>query len=117
MATDDARERWERLIDVAAEFGREHPEAVLVGGTVAALYAGHRVSFDADFVVADLQQRFDEWVTELERDADRVTARLRPPVLILGRFKNVETGLRQLRRQRPTASTTRASASRPTSTR
>ena len=105
MATNDASERWERLIDVAAEFGVEHPEAVLVGSTVAALYAGHRVSPVADFVVADLQQRFDEWVTELERDADWVTARLRPPVLILGRFKGVETGLRQLRRQRPLETT------------
>jgi hypothetical protein len=105
MATDDARERWERLIDVAAEFGREHPQAVLVGGTVAALYAGHRVSLDADFVVADLQQRFDEWVMELERDPDWVTARLRPPVLILGSFRGVETGLRQLRRQRPLETT------------
>jgi hypothetical protein len=101
--TDD--ERWERLVDVAAEFAFRHPDAVLVGGTVAALYAGHRVSLDADFVLEDLRERFAELVSALERDPDWVTARLRPPVLILGQFKGVETGLRQLRRSRPPETT------------
>jgi hypothetical protein len=95
---DDAR--WERLIEVAAEFGLKHPDAVLVGGTVAALYAGHRVSLDADFILTDLRERFEQLVTALETDPDWVTARLNPPVLILGQFKGVETGLRQLRRNR-----------------
>ena len=98
-------ERWERLIDVAAEFGLRHPDAVLVGGTVAALYAGHRVSLDADFVLTDLRERFEQLVAALESDPDWVTARLRPPVLILGQFKGVETGLRQLRRSRPLETT------------
>ena len=101
--TDD--ERWERLIDVAAEFGLRHPDAVLVGGTVAALYAGHRVSLDADFILTDLRERFEQLLTALETDPDWVTARLNPPVLILGQFKGVETGLRQLRRSRPLEST------------
>lgn len=93
-------ERWERLIEVAAEFGLKHPDAVLVGGTVAALYAGHRVSLDADFILADLGERFEELVAALESDPNWVTARLSSPVLILGQFKGVETGLRQLRRTR-----------------
>jgi len=91
-------ESWERLIEVAAEFGLRHPDAVLVGGTVAALYAGHRVSLDADFVLTDLRGRFGQLLTALESDPEWVTARLKPPVLILGQFKGVETGLRQLRR-------------------
>ena len=98
-------ERWERLIDVAAEFGLRHPDAVLVGGTVAALYAGHRVSLDADFILTDLRERFEQLLTALETDPDWVTARLNPPVLILGQFKGVETGLRQLRRDRALEST------------
>jgi len=98
-------ERWERLIDVAAEFGLRYPDAVLVGGTVAALYAGHRVSLDADFVLTDLRERFEQLVKALESDRDWVTARLNPPVLILGQFKGVETGLRQLRRSRPLETT------------
>jgi hypothetical protein len=98
-ATDD--ERWERLIDVAAEFGLRHPDAVLVGGTVAALYAGHRVSLDVDFVLADLREQFGQLLAVLENDPEWVTARVAPPVLILGQFKGVETGLRQLRRRAP----------------
>ena len=98
-------ERWERLIDVAAEFGLRHPDAVLVGGTVAALYAGHRVSLDADFVLTDLRDRFAQLLSALESDPNWVTARLNPPVLILGRFKGVETGLRQLRRSAPLETT------------
>lgn len=102
MAQDEGDgERWERLIDVAAEFALKHPDAVLVGGTVAALYAGHRISLDADFVVTDLRSRFDELLDALEADPDWITARLLPPVLILGQFKGVETGLRQLRRSHP----------------
>jgi len=98
-------ERWERLIDVAAEFGLRHPDAVLVGGTVAAFYAGHRISLDADFVLTDLRARFDQLVSALESDPDWVTARLKSPVLILRKFKGVETGLRQLRRGRPLETT------------
>ena len=98
-------ERWERLIDVAAEFGLRHPDAVLVGGTVAALYAGHRVSLDADFILTDLRERFEQILTAPEADPDWVTARLNPPVLVLWQFKGVETGLRQLRRSRPLEST------------
>jgi hypothetical protein len=98
-------ERWDRLIDVAAEFGQRHPDAVLVGGTVAALYARHRVSLDADFVLSDLRERFGELLTALESDPDWLTGRLNPPVLILDQFKGVETGLRQLRRSAPLETT------------
>jgi len=98
-------ERWERLIDVAAEFGLRHLDAVLVGDTVAALYARHRVSLDADLVLTDLREHFEQLLSALENDADWVTARLKPPVLILGQFKGVETGLRQLRRSAPLETT------------
>ena len=98
-------ERWERLIDLAAEFGLRHPDAVLDSGTVAALYAGHRVSLNADFILADLRERFEQILTAPEADPDWVTARLNPPVLVLWQFKGVETGLRQLRRSRALEST------------
>lgn len=72
---------------------------------MAALYAGHRVSLDADFILTDLRERFEQLLTALETDPDWITARLNPPMLILGQFKGVETGLRQLRRSRPLEST------------
>jgi hypothetical protein len=74
---------------------------VAVGGTAAALYARHRVSLDVDFVSPVLRDRFDE-VAELLLDMpDFRIARVRRPVLILGRVGEDEIGLRQLRRAEP----------------
>jgi len=76
-------------------------DAVLVGGTAAAHHAGHRVSFDADHVVGDLRERFDTLLDALEATDGWATARVRRPVLILGKLDGIETGIRQLIRQRP----------------
>lgn len=97
---------WEALLEAAAAFQGLVPDAVLVGGSAAALLAGHRLSRDADHVVDDLPGRFDELLAALEERDDWVTARVRKPVLILGAFRNVETGLRQLRRATPIETTT-----------
>lgn len=77
------------------------PDAVLVGGTAAALYAHHRVSFGDDHILADLRDRFDHVLTCLEDSAGWVTARVRPGRVILGNFDGIETGVLQLRRRRP----------------
>jgi hypothetical protein len=77
------------------------PDAVLVGGTAASLYAGHRVSFDDDHVVRDLRDRFTEVLDCLEASEGWVTARVRPGKVILGSFDGIETGVLQLRRTRP----------------
>jgi len=47
-----------RVFESAAEFQRLVPDAVLVGGTAASAYAGHRYSVDHDHVLADLEERF-----------------------------------------------------------
>lgn len=92
---------WEQLL--AAERHLQHliPGAVLVGGTAAAIHAGHRVSKDADHVVDDLRERFDEVLATLEAVAGWQTERIRRPVLILGQLDGILTGIRQLRRTRP----------------
>ena len=77
------------------------PDAVLVGGTAAALHAGHRESLDDDHVVADLAARFDEVLTALEATDGWITARVKRPVMILGSLDGVETGVRNLVRLRP----------------
>ena len=77
------------------------PDAVLVGGSAAARHAGHRLSFDDDHVLADLREHFAAVLTSLEQDGGWRTARIRPPVLILGSLDGIETGVRQLRRRRP----------------
>jgi hypothetical protein len=92
---------WERLL--AAERHLQHllPGAILVGGTAAALHAKHRVSMDADHVLEDLRDRFDEVLRTLEAVAGWQTERVQRPVLILGQLDGILTGIRQLRRSRP----------------
>ncbi|HEV7668429.1 MAG TPA: hypothetical protein VGS22_07890 [Thermoanaerobaculia bacterium] len=92
---------WERLLAAERHLQALVPEAILVGGTAAALHAGHRVSLDGDHVVADLGGRFDQVLADLESAAGWKTARVRRPVLILGSLDGILTGIRQLRRVRP----------------
>jgi hypothetical protein len=42
---------WETLLAHAALLQTKIPAAILVGGTAAAVHAGHRISFDHDHVV------------------------------------------------------------------
>jgi hypothetical protein len=74
---------------------------VLVGGTASALHAGHRVSLDADHVVADLAKRFDAVLAQLESVAGWKTSRIQRPVQILGNLDGILTGVRQLIRKKP----------------
>ncbi len=79
------------------------PDAVLVGGSAAALYAHHRDSFDHDHVVADLADRYEQVLDAVEASDGWATSvrASRPPVTILGSLDGVEAGLRQMRRTRP----------------
>ena len=92
---------FQKVLEAAARLQEVVPDAVLVGGTAAALHGGHRVSFDDDHVLADLKARFEEVLEALEETKGWVTARERRPVLILGRLDGIETGIRQLVRRRP----------------
>gem|GEM_PF-1522466 len=56
---------------------------------------------DADHVLEDLRDRFDRVLADLESAAGWQTERVARPVLILGRFDGILTGIRQLRRTRP----------------
>jgi hypothetical protein len=92
---------WERLLSAERHLQQLISGAVLVGGTAAALHAHHRQSQDGDHVLADLRERFDRVLEELEAAAGWRTERIRRPVLILGSMDGVLTGIRQLRRTRP----------------
>ncbi len=96
---------WEHVLSAAAHLQVVLPGATLVGGTAAAIFAGHRVSYDADHVLGDLRERFDDVLAQLESVAGWRTARVKRPVLILGSLDGIETGVRQLIRQRPLETT------------
>jgi len=92
---------WEQLLSAAAHLQEILPEATLVGGTAVAVFAQHRLSRDADHVLTDLRNRFDEVLSELEAVSGWRTARVKRPVLILGSLDGIETGVRQLIRNEP----------------
>ncbi len=97
----DALPDWERLLAAERHLQAIVPGTVLVGGTAAALHAGHRQSIDGDHVLEDLRPRFDEVLAALEAAAGWQTSRLQRPLAILGTLDGVMTGIRQLRRMRP----------------
>lgn len=96
---------WELVLSAAARLQLILPHAVLVGGTAAAIHAQHRFSRDADHVLSDLRQHFDEVLAELESVAGWRTARIQRPIQILGSLDGIETGIRQLIRDEPLETT------------
>lgn len=97
----DASPELLSVLESASSLQRMVPDAVLVGGAAAALYAGHRDSYDHDHVVADLRDRFDVVLEALESEGEWVTNRVVPGKLILGQLGDVEAGVRQMIRTRP----------------
>ncbi len=91
----------EAVLTSAARLQELVPDAVLVGGSAAAMYAGHRDSFDHDHVLTDLRERFELVLEALESEGEWVTNRVRPGKIILGRLGDIEAGVRQLIRSRP----------------
>lgn len=114
MTTDNTNHsEWERVLSTAAFVQQIVPDAILVGGSAAALYAGHRISLDDDHVVAGLKNRFDTVLADLEKVAGWQTSRINAPVLILGNLKGVETGIRNLIREEPLETTSVDTAAGP----
>jgi diaminopimelate decarboxylase len=94
------------VLESAARLQELVPDAVLVGGSAAALYAGHRDSFDHDHVLTDLSDRFDMVLDALESEGEWVTNRVQPGKIILGQLGDIEAGVRQMIRRRPLETTT-----------
>lgn len=92
-----------QVLASAARLQEVVPEAVLVGGSAAAFYAGHRDSFDHDHVLTDLEERYEQVLEAVEATEGWATSTRasRPPWTIMGSLGGIEAGLRQLRRTRP----------------
>jgi len=93
-------------MESAAHLQRLVPDAVLVGGAAAILYADHRESRDHDHVVADLAERFEMVLEAVERDEGWATNRVTPGKVILGNLDGIEAGVRQMIRKAPLEITT-----------
>lgn len=93
-------------MESAAHLQRLVPDAVLVGGAAAILYADHRESRDHDHVVADLADRFEMVLEAVENDAGWATNRVTPGKVILGNLDGIEAGVRQMIRKVPLELTT-----------
>ena len=96
-----ARSELVRVLESAARLQEVVPDAVLVGGSAAALWASHRTSFDHDHVLQDLSDRFDAVLEAIEATDGWVTNRVTPGKIILGELGDIESGVRQLIRNRP----------------
>jgi hypothetical protein len=92
---------WERLLAAAARLQQILPDATLVGGTAAAIVAGHRRSFDADHVIDGMIDHFDDVLSDIEAAAGWRTARRQRPVVIKGSLDGILTTVRNLRRTEP----------------
>lgn len=89
------------VLESAAKLQEAIPDAVLVGGSAAALWADHRESYDHDHVLADLSDRFEMVLEAVESQGEWVTNRVTPGKIILGELGGIESGVRQLIRTRP----------------
>jgi hypothetical protein len=90
-----------RVLESAARLQVVVPDAILVGGSAAALWASHRTSFDHDHVLVDLNVRFDTVLEAIEATEGWVTNRVTSGKIILGELGDIESGVRQLIRSRP----------------
>ena len=90
-----------RVLESAARLQQIVPDAVLVGGSAAALWADHRSSYDHDHVLDDLEARFDTVLEAIEATDGWVTNRVTPGKIILGELGDIESGVRQLIRKVP----------------
>ena len=90
-----------KVLEQAARLQKLVPDAVLVGGSAASIYAEHRFSLDHDHVVAELENKFDLVLEALEREGDWVTNRVVYGKIILGELGGIEAGIRQLIRKKP----------------
>lgn len=104
---------WAGILRAGVQAQRLVPGSVCVGGTAAALYAGHRISLDTDHLMLALRDHFDDVRSHLEAQPEWKTARVSPPVLILGSIGNVEVGFRQLKRSEPVETQTMQTESGP----
>ncbi len=80
-------QRWQKLLEAAANFQELLTGSVMIGGSATAVHLKHRYSFDADHILSDLKENYEEVLDFLEGRDDWKTACIQPPKLILGLYR------------------------------
>lgn len=101
----EEQKEWNEIIIAGIKAQALIEGSIAVGGTAAALYAGHRISRDTDHLLMSLKENFDEVLEKLNESPEWKLARTKNPVLILGSINDVEVGFRQSRRTKPIETT------------
>lgn len=98
--TEREREEFERVLAEGRALQQHLPwlDMVAVGGTAAALHAGHRYSLDTDHVTPLLRPQYEIVKEELRTWEGWHLKRERRPFVLLGERHGVDLGVRQLRR-------------------
>jgi hypothetical protein len=104
---------WEAVLEAGVKAQSSIQDGVVVGGTAAALYAGHRVSFDTHHLLMHLRGHFEDVLEILSESPEWKTARTNRPVLILGSLNDVEVGFRQSIKTLPIETLTMATSYGP----
>ncbi len=97
----EEQDEWNEIIKAGVRAQELIAGSIAVGGTAAALYAGHWISRDTDHLLMSLKENFDAVLEKLSDAPEWKLARTKKPVLILGSINDVEVGFRQSRRTAP----------------
>ena len=59
-------QQWQKLLEAAANIQGLLPGSVMIGGSAAAIHLKHRYSFDADHVLSNLKENYEQVLDFLE---------------------------------------------------
>jgi len=90
----------DKVIDASIEVQKIIPNAIPTGGTVAAFYAGHRMSYDVDHLMSNLVEEIEDIDLALSKIPGWKVNKKRNAI-ILGKIGSIEVGFRQMFRDKP----------------
>ena len=96
---------WDQMVKAGISAQETITAAIPIGGTIAALYANHRISYDLDHLLMNLKGEFSEILELLGDVPGWKLAKKSPDKVILGSIDGVDVGFRQIRRNKPLATT------------
>ena len=103
--TGENKIHWDNMVKAGISAQETINAAIPIGGTIAALYANHRISYDLDHLLMNLKGEFAEILELLDDVPGWKLAKKTTDKVILGSIDGVDVGFRQIRRKKPLATT------------